>query len=93
MNRVQRITYYENLMKQAAKAVAEFEPALEKFAAVQGLLEELGTYLGSKEWRCDFEVCEQGMLPANLPCGVLSEDGIFNLLEKNKELKEEAGKI
>ena len=93
MNRIERITYYENLMKEAEKKLAEFEAALESFSAVQGALEELDGYLRGKEWRCDFEACEQGRLPADLPCGVLSEDGIFSLLEKNGELREEAHKI
>ena len=93
MNRVERITYYENLMKTAQEALEKYEAALEGFASAQSGIEELEKYLGSREWRRDFESCEKGNLPENLPCGVLSEDGIFNLLEKNKELKEESEKI
>ena len=93
MNRVERITYYENLMKAALEALEKYEAALEGFTAAQSGIEELEQYLGSREWRRDFEACEKGNLPPDLPCGVLSEDGIFNLLEKNKELKEESEKI
>ena len=93
MNRIDRITYYEKLMKDAEKKLADFETALEAFSSAQKNLSELGSYLKSKEWMKDFEACEQGRLPSDLPCGVLSEDGIFNLLEKNSELLEEACNI
>ena len=34
---------------------------------------------------------EKGELPDKLKRGILSEDGIYNLLERNKELKERIG--
>ena len=39
----------------------------------------------------DFELDEEGKLPADLKRGVLSEDGIYNLLERNSELLGEIG--
>ena len=44
----------------------------------------LDAYYRSPLWRSDFEADEAGKLPADLPRGVLSEDGIYNVLEKNK---------
>lgn len=38
--------------------------------------------------RKDFEADEQGLYHENLRRGVLSEDGIYNLLERNKEVME-----
>ena len=46
-------------------------------------------YLGSDDWRRDLADDERGLLPADLKRGVLSEDGIWNLLERNRELLEE----
>ncbi|MBQ6263959.1 MAG: DUF4298 domain-containing protein [Clostridia bacterium] len=86
MNRVERITYYENLMSNAQKTLADFETALQEFSSAQKSLSELGSYLKSRQWMNDFEAYENGKLPSDLACGVLSEDGIFNLLEKNTQL-------
>ena len=41
-----------------------------------------------KDWKEDFEADEAGKFPDDLPRGVLSEDGIYNLLEQNDELWE-----
>lgn len=38
-------------------------------------------------WRADFEADEEGELPADLPRGVLSEDGIYNVLTEYVERK------
>ena len=43
--------------------------------------EYLSNYLDSEQWRQDFEADEAGLLPEGLKRGVLSEDGLYNLLE------------
>lgn len=54
------------------------------------LLEE---YYHSPLWRSDFEADEAGEFPADLLRGVLSEDGIYNVLtEYEKLLEKEPGK-
>ena len=40
----------------------------------------LDRYYRSELWRLDFEADEAGLLPPDLPRGVLSEDGIYNAL-------------
>ena len=55
---------------------------------LQSLISELKAYYLSDEWKRDFENDEAGLLPKNLPRGVLSEDGIYNLLEEYKEVSE-----
>ena len=50
----------------------EYEPMIRK-------LEE---YYEGPLWKEDFEADEAGRLPAKLKRGVLSEDGVYNLLEK-----------
>ncbi len=86
---VERVSRYEALLNEAQDALSVYEAALERFAEVQKKIAELDTYYGSKEWREDFEASETGKLPADLPCGVLSEDSVWNLLERNRELIEE----
>ncbi len=58
----------------------KYPPRIKRF-------EDLSKY-GSKQWRKDFEADEQGLYPEDLKRGVLSEDGIYNLLERNKEVME-----
>ncbi|MBO6249517.1 MAG: DUF4298 domain-containing protein [Bacteroidales bacterium] len=43
-------------------------------------IKRLTEYQESGEWLKDFEADERGELPKNMPRGVLSEDGLDNLL-------------
>ena len=55
---------------------------------LQCLISELEAYYTSDEWKQDFAADEAGLLPKGLKRGVLSEDGIYNLLEEYKEVSE-----
>ena len=41
------------------------------------------------KWKDDFEADERGEFPADMKRGVLSEDGIYDLLESAKEINSE----
>ena len=75
-------------MERAAKAVMELSAALDNYAAVQDDIAALEQYYGSEEWKQDYAADEAGLLPADLKRGVLSEDGIWNLLSDVRELKQ-----
>ena len=75
-------------MERAAKAVMELSAALDNYEAVQDDIAALEQYYGSEEWKQDFAADEAGLLPADLKRGVLSEDGIWNLLSDVKELND-----
>ena len=60
--------------------------ALNRFEAAQEDVKRLDAYLGSEEWRQDLADDEKGLLPHGLKRGVLSEDGIWNLLEDYRSL-------
>ena len=64
----------------------ELSAALENYEAAQEDIAALNEYYGSEVWKQDFADDEAGLLPADLKRGVLSEDGIWNLLEDAKEL-------
>ncbi|WP_298528257.1 GNAT family N-acetyltransferase [uncultured Ruminococcus sp.] len=66
---IKRIAYYEDVMQKAENGSAE-------------LLGELSEYYGSAAWKRDFAADEAGLLPQELKRGVLSEDGIYNLLHQ-----------
>ena len=86
MEQIERVKQMELRMERAAKAVMELSTALENYEAVQEDIAELERYYGSEAWKQDFADDEAGMLPADLKRGVLSEDGIWNLLEDVREL-------
>ena len=79
---IDRITKYENVMREASRKIAAGEVTGE----LRDMVSSLEAYYGSVEWRRDFAADEAGILPKDLPRGVLSEDGIYNLLEKYREL-------
>ena len=73
-------------MERAAMAVLNLSAALEEYEAVQGDIITLSEYYSSSEWKQDFDDDEAGKLPTGLKRGVLSEDGIYDLLDEYKEL-------
>ena len=88
MKQRERIEEMEKHFERASKVVARLSSTLEEFARVQGSIDALEAYYGSQEWKKDFCDDEKGLLPADLKRGVLSEDGVWNLLEEISALKE-----
>jgi len=86
MGQIERIKQMELRLEKAAAAVMELSAALDKFEAVQEDIAVLDKYYGSEEWKQDYADDEAGILPADLKRGVLSEDGIWNLLTDAREL-------
>ena len=88
MTNLQRISRMEQLFDRASEAVTELLAALDKYQAAQEAIATLSAYYGSDEWKQDFADDEAGRLPAGLKRGVLSEDGIWNLLAEVRELND-----
>ena len=88
MKQLERIVHMESLFDKSEKVVRRLEQALEDFAALQPDMAELEAYYTSPQWRKDFEADEAGKLPKDLKRGVLSEDGLWNLLGDYQRLKE-----
>jgi hypothetical protein len=86
MTRIERITHMEALFDKSEEVIKRLETALEDFAALQPDIAELEAYYTSPQWRKDFEADEAGKLPKDLKRGVLSEDGLWNLLSDYKRL-------
>lgn len=93
MKRIDRITRMETLYDKSQAVVNRLSQALEDFTALQADLDELEAYYTSPQWRKDFEADEAGKLPKDLKRGVLSEDGLWNLLEDYHQLKEQVKTI
>lgn len=45
-------------------------------------LQVLAAYMDSGDWQRDYEADEAGLLPKGLKRGVLSQDGLYNLLQE-----------
>ena len=88
MKRIDRITHMEALFDKSSEVIKKLETALEDFAELEPDIAELEVYYEGGDWRKDFEADESGKLPKGLKRGVLSEDGLWNLLEEYRELKE-----
>ena len=89
MTRIYRITHMETLFDKSKEVVRRLDQALEDFAALQPAIAELEAYYTSAQWRKDFEADEAGKLPKDLKRGVLSEDGVYDLLEDYQCLKDQ----
>lgn len=92
MEQIERIRKMEEAMDEAGLALRGLEDALDKYEAAGEPLRELEAYL-SGAWREDFEADEAGILPKELKRGVLSEDGLYGLLEDAGELRQRMGEL
>ena len=75
------------LMKEAENIEAKTTRAAKKRRQeLQSLIDKLESYYENPLWKADFEADEEGRFPAGMKRGVLSEDGVYNLLEQYGEL-------
>lgn len=81
-----QIQKMEAYLDESYSVVREFSEVFEKFEKCQDKLKELSQYYGSEDWYRDLEDYDNGRLPKDLKCGVLSEDLIYNILMENREL-------
>ena len=88
MEQKERIIQMEQRMERAAAAVMSLSAALDRYEEVQEDISALKAYFESETWKQDFADDEAGKFPADLRRGVLSEDGIWNLLTDARELVE-----
>ena len=84
---ITRIQHMEQYFNQATTAVKALQDALELYKQAQEAIRQLTTYYDGPLWRQDFEADAAGQLPPTLRRGVLSEDGLWNLLSEVKALE------
>lgn len=85
---VTRIEQEEKNFDQASQLVKELQAALDQARALPQLLADLIAYYEG-DWRSDYEADERGELPAGLKRGVLSQDGLYNLLTDQADLADD----
>ncbi len=82
---VERIKWMEQRFNKAIATMKDGSAVSLK--AIKKDVAELSKYFGSELWKQDFAADEAGNLPADLKRGVLSEDGIWNLLSEYREIQ------
>lgn len=87
MDQIERIKTMEEHLDKASQAVKTLSEALDLYTDAMESIETIDDYLVSDEWQQDFNDSEAGLLPKDLKCGVLSEDGIWNVIDTNRELQ------
>lgn len=82
----QHIYQMEAILDTAQQKMDSLEQRIADYKAFQAKIQELEAYYASQQWKEDFALDEEGKFPKRLKRGVLSEDGIYNMLERNKEI-------
>lgn len=85
---VKRIEHMEKIFDETEQAFKN-DPYFYKDESAQKKVSLLRQYMESGQWLRDFSLDEKGELPSGLKRGILSEDGLYNLLsaiekEQNK---------
>ena len=80
---IERIKRMEQRFNKALAAIKD--KSADSLKAVEEDVAELSKYYGSELWKQDLAADEAGNLPSDLKRGVLSEDGIWNLLSDYRD--------
>ena len=80
---IERIKWMEQRFKNVLAAIKDGDT--KSLKTIKEDIAELSKYYSSELWKQDFAADETGKLPPDLKRGVLSEDGIWNLLSDYHE--------
>ena len=83
----------ESILNKAVEKMDALEKMIAEYKDFQSEIRKLEAYYTSPQWKEDLAMDEAGKFPEKLKRGVLSEDGIWNALERNQELIESIGII
>ncbi|MCR5436684.1 MAG: DUF4298 domain-containing protein [Treponema sp.] len=79
-----RIIRYEKIFDCLKQTLKDNPQNIKTDKTIKTNLKKLEKYYTGSLWAKDFAADEKGFFPADLKRGVLSEDGIYNLLEEYK---------
>ena len=82
---LERIKWMEQRFNKALATIKD--GSADSLKAIKEDVAELSKYYDSELWKLDFAADEAGILPSDLKRGVLSEDGIWNLLSDYREIQ------
>ena len=76
-----RVREMEDRYDEVTRVIAALDEAISEFKDFKPDLMALKEYMESGQWKADFEADEAGQIPADVKRGVLSEDGLYELLQ------------
>lgn len=79
---IKRIEQMEERYDLLWEALGKDPDFLEKDGELKQTFDTLIHYYTGGQWLRDYELDEKGLLPGDLKRGVLSQDGIYNLLSE-----------
>ena len=85
---IERIEEMEILYDDCLESIKNLEKSLKEYKRLQKKIDRLEEYYFSDLWRKDYEDDEKGKIDKSIKRGVLSQDGIYNLLIASDELTE-----
>ena len=85
-SRIERVLNMETRYTEVKRMLAGLEKAVADYETLRYVIDELNEYMSSGQWQKDFEADEAGKIPKDIRRGILSEDGLYNLLEKAGEI-------
>ncbi|MBQ5312701.1 MAG: TIGR04076 family protein [Oscillospiraceae bacterium] len=86
MDRIKRIKHMELLFEKARSVIYDNNANKKDLSAIQSVICTLADYQNSGLWLSDYTADENSELPKDLKRGVLSQDGLYNLLCENERL-------
>lgn len=90
---IKRISLMEQRFARVEASLKTLREAMAQYETVKPDIEALDSYYGSDLWRLDFDADEAGKLPKDMPRGVLSEDGLWNLLDQHRLLQQQMSQL
>lgn len=85
---VERVSLMESAYDDVSEMVSSLSNSIDKYVELQAKIELLDRYQESKQWTLDYEADEAGNIPSHVKRGVLSEDGLDNLLRDVEDVED-----
>lgn len=82
---LKRIQKQDDSFNRMSIALNQLEGILQNLELLQTDFKELMDYYGSEQWHEDVVLSESPEF-TNTPCGVLSQDAVYNFYQKQKQL-------
>lgn len=84
-DRLENLRKMERILNKVNEAVRVLNNACETWEKLFPEYRELSDYYGSEQWHADRETYDLKQFPEREPCGVLSEDAVYNLFIDQRE--------
>ena len=90
---IERVSQMESALVRLNDAIETVEGALDTYEQMWDDYRTLDKYYSGKAWWEDLEADNQGLLPEDLPRGVLSEDALYDALGDAESLRQRLQEI